>query len=65
MTKDITIEIVVRKTYYAEVEDDFDFEDEAAMRDLAEKIEMDTDADTEDWEDVLLTDDETTEQYAL
>lgn len=63
MAKDVTVEIVVRKTYQVEVADHFDFEDDDALQALAQIAESDYDADTEDWESVYITDDETGTEY--
>jgi hypothetical protein len=63
MSKSITVEIVVRKTYQQEVDDDFDFENEAAVQEYLENLDNDGTPDTEDWESAEITDDDEGTNY--
>jgi hypothetical protein len=63
MSKNITVEIVIRKTYQLEVDDDFDFEDEEAVQDFLAETEADAEPDTEDWESSEITDDDEGTNY--
>lgn len=58
MSKNVTVELLVRKSYQVEVADDFDFEDSEALTALAQDSEDNRIPDTEDWEEVIINDDD-------
>jgi DNA-binding protein YbaB len=56
--QDITVEIVVRKTFQVEVDDDFFEQDFDVVQDFLIETEADAEPDTEAWESSEITDDD-------
>lgn len=64
-TKNVTVEIVTRKTFQTEVPEDFDFSDDSLLNDLAEDMDNNHTPDTEDWESVTIYDDDEGDIYYI
>lgn len=63
MSKTATITLVIEQTYSIEVDDDFDFDEDGY--EFVSEFVADNEPDTEDWESIVIQEDESGDEYIL